>query len=191
MQRACSLEKKSSVGGFLLGPYLARVDMEKRGAGKDGRRSEGQAGESLKPRAQGGFDLSAITVSTEKWPLVHQIFDGDQTDQDIERFMKAWEAIIQRGEPCVILSEVRRYSSNPAHIQKLGEWALRVDSKMREICFGGAFVVSSGVFRFVLSSFLLAAPMPYPYTIVKEPSQAAEWLKEKAKEGGLRLPSVL
>ena len=132
--------------------------------------------------------LPAITVSTEKWPVVHQVFDGQQTDQDISQFMRAWEEIMQRGKPCVILSEIRQYSSNPAHVKRLGEWAMRVESQMRAICLGGAFVSNSGVFRFVLSSFLLLAPMPYEYTIVKDRGEAAEWLKAKAKESGLILP---
>ncbi len=135
--------------------------------------------------------MSAFVFSLDQWPLVHQIIDGKQTDEDIDEFIRVWGEIMDRGDACATLTEVRQYSANPGHVKRLAEWAIQERERIGEQCIGNAFLVKTGTFRFVLSSFFLVTPMPYPFTVVQERDEAILWLRAEALKTGLKLPPDL
>ena len=48
--------------------------------------------------------MSVISINTDQWPLVVQVFNGSQTDADIEQYMK--ETVSAVGENI----KVRRFT---------------------------------------------------------------------------------
>lgn len=85
---------------------------------------------------------------------------------------------------------MRRYQSNPGHVQKVARWMKQTSDKTRELCVGNGIVSQSLGFRFLLSSIFLVKPMPCPYQVCASFDEAFQWVRERALERGLRLPPV-
>ncbi len=135
--------------------------------------------------------MSVISINTDQWPLVVQVFNGQQTDADIEQFMKDFEALLAREEPFVVITEMREFASNLTHVRKFAEWSKAEGHRSKKYCLGNAFLTDSAAFSFVLSSFFLLSAMPFPHKMAKDREQAIAWLRELANEGALKLPNEL
>ncbi len=134
--------------------------------------------------------MAVLEITAKDWPLVRTTLDGEQTDADIDAYLQGWQAVLDRKQPYVSITEVEEYGTNMEHIRRVAQWTKETKDLSAEFCMGAALVVSSDVFRFVLSAFLLVTPMPNPFKCVKTREEAIEWLKERAQDSGLTLPAV-
>jgi len=135
--------------------------------------------------------MSVISINTDEWPLVVQVFNGQQTDADVEQYMKDFEAVLSREEAFVAITEMREFASNLSHVRRFAEWSKAEGHRSTKYCLGNAFLTESTAFSFVLSSFFLLSAMPFPHKMAKNREQAIAWLRELTKDCELKLPNDL
>jgi hypothetical protein len=135
--------------------------------------------------------MACIEVDETDWPLVLQTFDGHQTDDDVARFERRMAEVLARGEDFVTLCYVREYAMNLEHIQRLAEFTKSRRGAFETFCKGGAIVIPSPSFRFILSSFYLMIQPPHPTLVCEEAARAEPWLLHRLKEAKLPIPHSL
>jgi hypothetical protein len=134
---------------------------------------------------------SKVQVDDANWPLVLTTFDGQQSDDDVEYYMRRMDGIHARGEPFVALTILRSYSNNLSHLKRLGGWAKARSNRPAESCKGSAIVLPSTAARFLISSFLLLFVPPFPMVSFDDLPAAVAWLKRQLVAVGLPIPATL
>jgi hypothetical protein len=134
--------------------------------------------------------MAGVEDSTEHWPVLLVKFDGAQTMADVEYFIREMDAAHARKEPYASISLMRKYVSNPSHVQKVARWMKATSDKTREFCVANGIVSQSLGFRFLLSSIFLIKPMPCPYQVCSSFDEAMDWVRELATKRGLHVPPV-
>ncbi len=129
-----------------------------------------------------------MQVDDSYWPLVVATFDGQQTDEDLEHYISAMNAVHARREPFVALTVARSYANNFAHVRRLGAWAKTTASVQKEFCRGAAIVVPASSGRFLISSFLLIFVPPNPMVVLEDMRAAIPWVKQRLVEANMVVP---
>jgi hypothetical protein len=135
--------------------------------------------------------MPCIEVDDSDWPLVVQIFDGDQTDADVDHFVRRMVEVLGRGQPFVTLCYIRKYAMNLRHIDRLAGFTKQIRGALEAFCKGNAIIIPSPSFRFILSSFYLMVPMPHPAIVCEDVARAEPWLLHRIKEAGMPIPRSL
>jgi hypothetical protein len=132
-----------------------------------------------------------MRVDDGHWPVVVATYDGQQTDDDVEHYIRRMEDMYARREPFVALTIVRAYASNFSHVRRLGAWTKANTESSREFCRGGAIVLPSSSARFLISSFFLVFVPPFPLVAFDDVPPAVAWVRQRLAEVGLPVPPLL
>jgi hypothetical protein len=135
--------------------------------------------------------VSAIVVDAGQWPLVRVIWDGDQTDADLDAYLRACRLVLERRERHVTMTWMRRSHNKREHQHRIAAFMQETDALNREYNRGAAIITRSLAFRFVLSTVLLIKPIPVPYRVCGTFNEAETFLRGIATQNGVRLPTVL
>ncbi len=135
--------------------------------------------------------VSAIVVDAGQWPLVRVLWDGEQTDADLDHYFRATRQCLERRERYVTMTWMRRYKSTRAHQQRIAAFIHETNALNREFNRGAAIITRSLAFRFVLSTVLLIRPIPVPYRVCATFAEAETFLRGIASQHTVRLPSLL
>ena len=135
--------------------------------------------------------MAAIEVRGDQWPLLLVSWNAVQTDEDIERYIADSNGYLQRREPFVLLTYMRRYHNEARHRARLAAWMKETSELARKYCVASVMVADSMAFRFALSTLLLLASLPFPYKVCASEIDAEVFLREEAAKRGLRLPARL
>jgi hypothetical protein len=133
-------------------------------------------------------------VDDEHWPIVTMVFDGRQTDEDIEHFIRKMDEVHSRCEPFLVLTLLRARAAdlaNIAHVKRVGAWAKTSGDRSNKYCKGSAIVAPSSSARFLISSFFLVFVPSYPMVAFEDTPAAVAWLKRRLTEIGLQVPPTL
>jgi hypothetical protein len=133
----------------------------------------------------------SIEIDISQPGVVFSRFDGEQTAEDLERYIAAWSAVHTRGQPWVGINYMRRYARNKAITERMGRWLKDTEAVTRRLCLGAAIICTSPAFRFILGAVFLVKPMPCPYVVSASTGEAIGFVRERAAAGGLTLPSTL
>ncbi len=131
--------------------------------------------------------MGSLQVSTDAWPVVKICVEAEQTDSGVEAFIKDMERVLDRQEKYIALVHANGFTPKMDHIKQLASWQTKTAGRMKELCGGFALVIQSEILRFSFSSFLLLAPLPFPYVITKSQEEAEEWLENAAKEIDIKI----
>ncbi len=134
--------------------------------------------------------MAGVEVSTQHWPVLLVKFDGEQTMDDVDYFIREMNAVHARKAPYASISLMRKYSSERTQVQKVAQWMKQTADFPRQYCVGTGIVSQSLGFRFLLSSIFLVRPMPCPYQVCSSFDEALAWVRVKGKARGLDVPSV-
>jgi hypothetical protein len=134
--------------------------------------------------------MAGVEVLTEYFPVVLVKFDADQTMADCERFIEGMEAIHQRHKPYVSVSYMRRYNTDREQVTRVAEWMRDNAEATRRYCMATGIVTHSLGFRFLLSSIFLIRPMPCPYQVCANFTEAWSFVHDQGYRRGLLVPPV-
>src|SRR5215475_4653838 len=134
--------------------------------------------------------MAGIEISTVHWPLLLVKFDGQQTMQDVDYFIREMAAAQARKTPYASISLMRKYSSDRSQVQKVAQWMKSTADETKRWCIGNGIVSESLGFRFLLSSIFLVKPMPCPYQVCSKWDEAMSWIQGIAGKTGLAVPAV-
>jgi hypothetical protein len=130
-------------------------------------------------------------VDDAHWPVVVATYEGQQTDDDVEHYIRRMDEVHARGEPFVALTIVRAYAANFAHVKRLGAWTKANDNNLNQLCRGAATVLPSSTARFLISSYFLVFVPPFPMVAFDDVSPAVAWVRRRLVEVGLPVPPSL
>lgn len=135
--------------------------------------------------------MSAIRIEQSCPPLVLTIFLGRQTDQDVEEYIAAMDAMYRRGRRYAGVSLMLDYAPERKHLARIAEWTRATKPRVKELCVGSAMVAPSAGFRFLLSSLLMIQPLPVPYRVVGDVHEAGDWIAERLTLARLEVPRTM
>jgi hypothetical protein len=133
----------------------------------------------------------AMHVDDSHWPVVLGTYDGQQTDDDVEHYIRRMDEMYARRQAFVALTIVRAYAGNFAHVKRLGAWTKANSEASGEWCKGGAVVLPSSAARFLISSFFLVFVPPFPLVAFDDVAPAVAWVRKRLVVVGLPVPPSL
>lgn len=132
----------------------------------------------------------AITLDLSHVPLALSRFDGEQSLDEVERYIDRMSEIHARRQPYVSIVWMRRYARGAAHTERMGRWIKDTEESARRYCLGVAMISESTGFRFALAAIFLIRPMPCPYLVCGTWAEAIAYARAQAGKGGVVLPEL-
>lgn len=127
-----------------------------------------------------------VTIDDSLWPIRIVRFVGVATLAQFEHYLAEMEACLRRGEKFVcVLDLTQGGAPTVEHRQRQVEWIHRNEPLMCQVELGVAFLVASPVMRLALSIIFYFKPMPIPYLVTTQSSQAIEWAAQRLADAGL------
>jgi hypothetical protein len=135
--------------------------------------------------------MSAIRLDLSCPPIVLTVFRGKQTDQDVDAYIAAMDAMYARRRRYAGVSLMLQYSAEPRHLRRIAEWTRKTKPLVADLCVGAAMVAPSPGFRFILSSLLVIQPLPVSYQVVGTVDEAGDWIANQLAQTKLTAPSTM
>jgi hypothetical protein len=132
----------------------------------------------------------AIDLVLDQWPFVLTRFNGDQSQEELESYIRRMGQVHARKERYVGISYLKRYSRERAYVERIARWMKESEPVTREYCLAVGMINPSIGFRFVLSGLFLIKPMPCPYQVCATFEEAVTFVRQQATRHGLSLPTA-
>ena len=129
---------------------------------------------------------SALHIDLESFPLIVLTLRGPQGAAEAKDYCDAIDSILGREQPYAVLHRIEAFGSSLSAAGIIAKWSLGRTAQLLAQCVGGAIVVQSEAFRFLLSSFQLVTKLPAPVELVKTEPEALAWIAERFAERGVR-----
>lgn len=105
------------------------------------------------------------------------IFDGEQTAQDVDRYLARLTEVHARDRDYVGISLMLRYAAPRDQMQRIGAFIAEHKDDVARLCRGTAIITPHLGFRFLLSSLFMIQRMPNPYTVAGNADDAFAWVR--------------
>ena len=135
--------------------------------------------------------MGAIRFYGEKWPVAFWVFDGVQTDEDIDFYLSKLDEIHAKRQRFVTVSVMKKYRTNRQHLARIAAWIKENDELTHSLNLASAMISTSAVFRFVLSSLFLIQPLRIPYLVCGSLEEAYAYVTKQMRAAGLPVPAGL
>ena len=127
--------------------------------------------------------MGSVRFDRSRWPIIVVELEGAPSDADVDEYLRGLTALLQEdAHGVVIVDMTRARPSSPGQRKRIGEWMRTYREKLAKQGLGAAFVISSAVFRFVLSSLFLIQRLPMPYTVVATLPDAIGWAQKQLRQ---------
>jgi len=121
--------------------------------------------------------MHGIEVDDSQWPILVVTFTGDHSEKTTQRFMQEMEGYYGRREPFAMIVKIDSYRTEDMRLIKpVAKWYMEHTAVFEEFGCGLAIVPPSETFRFILSSFMVLAPIPDHYSVAKDLDEALAWV---------------
>jgi hypothetical protein len=136
--------------------------------------------------------MSAVRIDRGQPPIVLTVFNGEQSEADVEAYVREMDEIYDGGAPFVGVTFMLRYRPDIAHIKRMAQWTRERREVFARVCRALVIVAPSAGFRFLFSTLLMLSPLPMPYTIVSSVDEAMDWItREVPKHTAAPIPRTL
>src|SRR5438128_2224657 len=132
--------------------------------------------------------MSSIVVGSSQWPVLRVVWDGEQTDADIDAYFRETRRALDRKQRYVTLTWMRRYKNTREHQKRIATFMQETEAETKQYNQAAAIITRSLAFRFVLSTVLLIKPIPIPYRVCGTFADGLEFVRGEAEKHGLLLP---
>ncbi len=127
--------------------------------------------------------MGSVQFDRSRWPIIVVELEGKPTDENLDEYLHELTKLLQQDERGVVIVDMTRARpSSPEQRKRIGEWMRAHRAQLAERGVGAAFVISSAVFRFVLSSIFLVQRPPMPYTVVATLADALAWAQAQLRQ---------
>jgi hypothetical protein len=124
--------------------------------------------------------MHGIEFDDRRWPILVVTFTGDHSEKTTEQFMQGMEGYYERREPFAMIVKIDSYRAEDVRlIKRVAMWYMEHQEAFEEFGCGLALVPPSESFRFVLSTFMVIAPIPDHYTVAKNLDEALAWVESR------------
>jgi hypothetical protein len=126
--------------------------------------------------------MGSINVNTQEWPLVRVTYVDTVDDARFEAYVAEQAALLDRGEPYVILFDARASGMPSARQrQRMAEYMREREPELRHLCKRGVFVISSPLIRGALTAILWLQPLPFAHEVVSSIADAERILASERR----------
>jgi hypothetical protein len=133
--------------------------------------------------------VPAIVVDMKQYPVVMQLFNGEQTHEEMDYFVQETKKMIERRQMYVSVTWILKYSFNEEYRKRTAELMREMDPLVRKYNVCSVMITRSSGFRFVLGAVFLLKPLPVPYKVCGTWAEAETFLRAESKKRGLVLPA--
>src|SRR5689334_13841242 len=132
-----------------------------------------------------------IELDLTQAPVVFTKFDGEQTMEELERYIADMEAVFARRQPYFSVTWLKRYARDAQQIRRTAAWFKDREQVIKELCIATTIISTSAALRFALSTLFLIRPIREPYSVCATFDEAMTFGQQAFSKRGLRLsPSI-
>ena len=132
----------------------------------------------------------SFRIDDSRWPIAVITVEGTLADAEVDAYVEAGTALLARGEPYVVVIDLRAMSSVSAYARARNtQWAAAHREQLQRSCRGSVFVITSPLLRFVTMTALLLAPLPMPYAVRRDLDEALVWAEVQHAARGTPRPT--
>jgi|GEM_PF-1710741 len=135
--------------------------------------------------------MPGITVDQSQWPMVFTCFDGENTVEELDVYIRVFDKIHLSKRPYATISWMRNYSRDPKQVERVRRWMKESEGDTRAYCVGTGIITQSMGFRFVLSAIFVVKPLPCPYDVSSSFDKALTFIRDASDKRGLKLPAQI
>ena len=118
-------------------------------------------------------------IDTSRLPLLIVTLDGPCTDEEHRRYLRQLAHIAAENAPHVCLVHATTNDGlTPSQRQAQAAWLKEHRAMLERNCAGNVFVFPSALQRFMLTSILLVARLPFPHKVCGTFEEAEQWARE-------------
>jgi hypothetical protein len=132
-----------------------------------------------------------IEIDYSQQPIVFTKFDGEQTLDELERFIADMDVVFARRQPYYSVTWLKKYARDPQQIKRTAAWFKDREKPIRELCIASAIISTSAALRFALSTLFLIRPINDPYTVCATFDEAMTFGQTHFQKRGLRLSPAI
>jgi hypothetical protein len=132
-----------------------------------------------------------IVLDYSQQPVVFTKFDGEQTLEELERYIADMDAVFARRQPYYSVTWLKRYARDPQQIKRTAAWFKDRAQPIRELCIATSIISTSAALRFALSTLFLIRPINGPYTVCATFDEAMAFGQTHFQKRGLRLAPTI
>jgi hypothetical protein len=129
----------------------------------------------------------SIDIVLVQFPIVFIKIDGDQTPEDFEEYIGAFNKLYEKQQPFSIVTYLKKYSANTGTIARIGKWFKETEPLIKKYWVSNAMVSPSAGFRFLLGAVYLVKPLPTANRVCATAEEAVAFTKATWK--GRNLPT--
>ncbi|MGE0792207.1 MAG: hypothetical protein AB7S26_41425 [Sandaracinaceae bacterium] len=123
-----------------------------------------------------------IETDETRWPIVVHRTIGIPSEDDVDRFIDAANAHLQRQEPYVVVFDNTHAGRVPAYMrQRASDWLRENAPRLSRYCLGTALVFKGAALRFVMTGVMLVASHPVPHEVCGTEQEALRWASERLR----------
>jgi hypothetical protein len=117
---------------------------------------------------------------------------GEQTEEDLESFLRHNEILLRRREPHGTIFDARRsVPLGPKLRKRVVQWLVRNDAMLRTYVVASGVVMSTPLQRGAFRAILWMRPLPFPYCTDSSLEAARRFVCSRLVERGCVLPPPL
>ena len=124
------------------------------------------------------MDPDPFEFDESDWPILRLSFREKMSDDDFARYLETYRGYIARGGRYGLIMDVSTHFGmlpmTQARMQM--DFLAREAPRLREVCWGVAFVLPGPIHRGALRAMLKMQPMPMDFTVVGTHEDARAWL---------------
>jgi hypothetical protein len=132
--------------------------------------------------------VAGITLDESQWPMVFTRFDAENTPDELERYIHAFDRIHRLKVPYATISFMKEYSRDPKQVDRVRRWMKESEADTRTYCVGTGIITQSLGFRFLLSAIFVVKPLACPYDVCGSWEDAEQFIRKMSDKRGLKLP---
>jgi hypothetical protein len=132
----------------------------------------------------------AIEIDLSQAPVVFTKFDGEQTMEQLERYIAQMDLFFTRKQRYLSITWLKKYARSSDQLKRTATWFKERESVMRELCIASTIISTNPAFRFALSALFLIKPLNGPYIVCSNFDEAVAFGQQQFKKRGLTLPAI-
>ena len=133
----------------------------------------------------------AIELDVTQPPLVFTKFDGEQTLDELERYIANMDAVFAKKQPYYSVTWLKKYARDPQQIKRTAAWFKDREKEIGALCVCTSIISTSAALRFALSTLFLIRPITGPYTVCATFDEAMTFGQDQFRKRGLRLSPAI
>jgi hypothetical protein len=118
-------------------------------------------------------------IDVHRLPIIDVRFGTSADDAEYAAYLEQMTLVTQAHNPHVVVIDTGTSTMSPPQRKLQAMWLKQHEKLIAAHCRGVAFISTSAVQRFILSSVFLFTSMPTAYVVFKSAGEADAWARQR------------